>query len=79
MSKPIYMPKYGMSMQEGKIVTWFVNEGDHIESGDEIAEISENKAVHTLTAKVSGTIEKIIVNEDEVAKAGEEIALVAED
>lgn len=72
----VYMPKFGMSMVEGEIAKWLIKEGDKVNKGDEIVEISENKALQTVEAMVSGTLEKILVQEGEVARVGEPIAII---
>ena len=77
MEKEIRMPKYGMSMLEGEVVTWFFTEGDQVNEGDEILEIQENKAVHTITSKYSGILQKILVNEGESAPVGEVLAIIS--
>jgi len=78
MSQEICMPKFGMSMLEGEIGKWLVEEGDKICKGDDIVEIIENKATHTVQAMVSGRLEKIVVNEGESAAVGETIAVVSD-
>lgn len=78
MSIEICMPKYGMAMEEGEIAKWLKNEGDIVKKGDEIAEIEEEKAIHTLEAMESGTLEKIVVREGEVAAVGAVIAYLSE-
>lgn len=76
MAKEIYMPKFGMSMLEGEVARWIVKEGDKVSKGDDIAEITENKATHTIQALVSGTVDKIVVKEGETTKVGEVIAML---
>jgi pyruvate dehydrogenase E2 component (dihydrolipoamide acetyltransferase) len=78
MSKEICMPKYGMSMLEGEIVQWLIKAGDKVAIGDDIVEITENKAVHVLQAMDSGILERIVVNEGEIAKVGEVIAVLSD-
>lgn len=78
MSIEIYMPKFNMPMEEGEIVKWLKKEGDQVIKGDELAEIMESKANHTLEAAQSGTLEKIVVHEGEVAPVGTVIALLSE-
>lgn len=78
MAKEIYMPKLGMSMLEGEIASWLIKEGDKVAKGNQIVEIMENKATHTIEAMVSGTLEKIIVKEGETAKVGEVIAVLSD-
>jgi pyruvate dehydrogenase E2 component (dihydrolipoamide acetyltransferase) len=78
MTQEVYMPKFGMSMLEGEIGKWLIKEGDKINKGDDIVEIIDNKATHTVQAMVSGTLEKIVVNESEIAAVGATIAIVSD-
>jgi pyruvate dehydrogenase E2 component (dihydrolipoamide acetyltransferase) len=43
------MPKWGLSMTEGKVGAWLVEEGDEIEPGIEVADVE--------TEKISGSVE----------------------
>lgn len=78
MSKEVTMPKYGMSMFEAEIIKWLKNEGEQIKISDELVEVEENKSVHTIESLYSGTLEKILVQEGDIAKVGDVIALISE-
>jgi pyruvate dehydrogenase E2 component (dihydrolipoamide acetyltransferase) len=78
MAKEIRMPKFGMSMLEGEVVTWFKKEGEQVKTGDELFEVNENKAVHTVVSKHDGILEKIVVKEGESAPVGAILAIIAE-
>lgn len=75
----VKMPKYGMTVEKVKVQTWFVEEGDTVEPGTELVEVSENKATHTLESKVSGTVEKILVQEGDEVAPGTELVSIKED
>lgn len=78
MATDVFMPKFGMTMQEGEIVKWVKKEGDSVNKGDIIAEIMSEKITNNLEAQVSGTIETIIVKEGESAEIGSVIAKIEE-
>lgn len=65
--KKIIMPKVGLTMQSGIIERWLRKEGDYVEKGDTILEITTDKTNLEVEATDSGYIKAII------AKEGEEI------
>jgi pyruvate dehydrogenase E2 component (dihydrolipoamide acetyltransferase) len=74
---PVTMPKWGLSMTQGKIVDWLVAEGDEITPGMEIVEIDTDKIVGTLEATDSGVLRRIVAPTGTDAPVGGTIALIA--
>lgn len=66
----IRMPKFGISMVEGEVLTWFKAVGDKVEKGEAVLEFSENKAVHEIEAPEAGTLKEIYVQEGETVAIG---------
>lgn len=52
------MPKWGLSMTEGKIVAWLVDEGTQVEAGAEVVEIETEKVSSALEAPQSGVLRR---------------------
>ncbi|GAC1354697.1 MAG: hypothetical protein NVSMB42_12670 [Herpetosiphon sp.] len=73
---PITMPKMGFDMEEGTIVRWLKQVGDHVTKGDAIAEIETDKVTIEIEAFASGQLTQIIANDGEVAKVGSAIAML---
>ncbi|MBM9401711.1 pyruvate dehydrogenase complex dihydrolipoamide acetyltransferase [Gluconacetobacter azotocaptans] len=80
MSVNILMPALSPTMTEGKLARWLKKEGEHIQSGDVIAEIETDKATMEVEAVDEGTLGRILVTEGtEGVKVNAPIAiLVAE-
>ncbi len=74
---PVSMPKWGLSMQLGKITGWIAAEGDEIAVGDELADIETEKIVGTLEAAQAGTLRRIIARVGEDVPVSGIIALIA--
>lgn len=74
----INMPRLGLNMEEGKIIKWYVKEGDIFYKGNILCEIESEKVTNEYMAEYDGKILKIIVKEGESAKVGTSIA-IAED
>ena len=74
---PVTMPKWGLSMQLGKITSWIAAEGDEIAVGDELADIETEKIAGTLEAAEAGTLRRIVARVGEDVPVGGAIALIA--
>lgn len=65
------LPDIGEGIHEGEIVKWFVKEGDKIAEDDVLCEVQNDKAVVEIPSPVTGTVEKIHVEEGVVAVVGD--------
>lgn len=70
MELELKMPKYGITMQDGEVLTWFKKEGEEVLEGEAVLEFSENKAVHEIAAPRGGVLTRILVPEGERAEVG---------
>ena len=53
------VPKAAVSMQEGKLAEWFVNDGDSVKLGDIIYAIETEKTTLEIECPFEGTITRI--------------------
>ena len=74
---PVAMPKWGLSMQAGKITGWVVAEGDDVSVGDELADIETDKIAGTLEAADAGTVRRLVARVGEDVPVSGTIALLA--
>ncbi len=80
MATEVILPKWGLTMEEGTLVSWLKGEGDRVEEGEAIAEVETEKITTDLEAPVSGVIGKILVEEDtEDIPVGTPLCLIDED
>ncbi|MBC7239091.1 MAG: E3 binding domain-containing protein, partial [Chloroflexi bacterium] len=73
----LLMPKFGLTMEEGKVERWLKREGEEVKKGEPIVEVSSEKITNTVESPVDGIVAKILVKEGETAKVGTPIALIA--
>jgi len=63
---PIIMPKWGLSMQEGRLAEWHVKEGDVIAPGQEIMDVETDKIANVVEAADGGLLRRRVAAEDTV-------------
>ena len=78
MAVEVIMPKAGSEMEEGEIVQWFKNEGDHVEAGEVLLEIVTDKVNMEVEADASGTLLKILAQAGDVVPVVQTIAWIGE-
>ncbi len=66
------------TMEEGRLVKWFKNEGDTIANGDTLAEVETDKAIMELVARGEGVLRKRMLAEGDAAPVGTVIAVIAD-
>lgn len=76
--KTLEMPKWGLSMEEGSLAQWYIQEGDSFTKGQEICEIETSKIVNVLEAPFGGTLRRVIALQGDTLQVGAVLALVAE-
>ena len=74
---PVTMPKWGLSMQLGKVTAWIIDEGDEVGIGDDLADIETEKINGTLEAADAGTVRRIVAQVGEDVPVSGTIALLA--
>ena len=74
--EPVYMPKFGMTMEAGLIVEWLINEGDRVAEGDAMVIIETEKVSAELEAPAAGTVMEIGCEVDDEVPVGEIIAYI---
>ena len=73
----IVMPKLGVTMERGTIVSWLKKEGDFIEEGESFVEVETDKTSQEVESEFEGILRKILMDEDEEAAVGTPIAVIA--
>jgi pyruvate dehydrogenase E2 component (dihydrolipoamide acetyltransferase) len=72
----VTMPKYGQTMEEGKVVRWLKKEGDFIKKNEVYLEIEGDKSTIEVEADFEGRLHSILVDEETVVPCGTLIAKV---
>ena len=79
MATDVILPKWGLTMEDGTVVAWYVDEGDHVVEGEVIAEVETEKVENELESPCAGVVARILVDEDETVDVGTVLAVIASD
>ncbi len=70
----IAMPEMGESVTEGIVLEWHVAEGDFVNEGDTVVEVSTDKVDAEVPAPMDGVITKLIASVDDEVPVGAPLA-----
>ena len=74
----VRLPALGESVTEGTVTRWLKKIGDTVAIDEPLVEISTDKVDTEIPSPVSGTLQQILVAEDETAAVGAVLAIVAD-
>lgn len=74
----VVMPKWGLTMEEGKIVQWLKEEGQSVKKDEPLFEVETEKAINIVESPASGVLERILYPADSDVPVSQVIAIIAE-
>ncbi len=78
MAAPVVMPKLGLSMETGTVVTWHAREGDKVRKGDVLLVVETDKITTDVEAPQDGVLLKLLVPEGSEVKVQTLLAVIGE-
>lgn len=79
MATKMTMPQLGESVTEGTISRWLVGPGDTVQKYEPIAEVLTDKVSAEIPSSYTGTIEQLLVDENETVAVGADICTIVEE
>ena len=76
MATDIILPKFGFTLEESQIVAWLKQEGDFVEVGDPIAEVTTDKVNMEVEATAEGTLAGLRYQEGDMVPVTAVIATI---
>src|SRR6478672_4196817 len=78
MSERVTMPALGESVTEGTVTRWLKNVGDTVEVDEPLLEVSTDKVDTEIPSPVAGTLQEILVSEDDTVPVGADLAVIGD-
>lgn len=72
------MPKWGLSMTEGTVIAWLVEEGAELAVGDEVAEVETEKINGVVESPTAGLLRRRVAAVGDVVPVGGLLGVVAD-
>jgi len=73
----VTLPSLGEDTEEGATVSfWLVAEGDKVRKGDDLVELTTDKAAFTLPSPKNGTLVEKLVEEDDEVHVGDGLCVL---
>ena len=70
------LPQWGMGMQEGTIIRWLKQVGDHVDEGEALCEVETAKVETVMESPVAGRLARIVAAAGATVPVNEVIAVV---
>src|SRR5271154_798691 len=78
MAFSVQMPALGESVTEGTVTRWLKQEGDSVERGEPLLEVSTDKVDTEIPSPAAGVLTKIVAQEDDTVEIGGERAVIGD-
>ncbi|MDO5710868.1 MAG: 2-oxoglutarate dehydrogenase, E2 component, dihydrolipoamide succinyltransferase [Micrococcales bacterium] len=78
MSERVTMPALGESVTEGTVTRWLKSVGEEVAVDEPLLEVSTDKVDTEVPSPFAGTLQKILVDEDETADVGTDLCVIGD-
>ncbi|MCX7919243.1 MAG: hypothetical protein N3A72_06480 [bacterium] len=76
MAVDISLPELSDDIEYVTVTYWHYKVGDRVNEGDDLVEISTDKAVFNIPAPATGVLLEILVEEGDIAEVGESLGTI---
>jgi pyruvate dehydrogenase E2 component (dihydrolipoamide acetyltransferase) len=71
------MPKWGLSMTQGKVLEWLVQEGEEVDDGTEVVEVESEKIAGAIEAPTAGVLRRQVAEVGDTIPVGGLVGVIA--
>ena len=77
--KVITMPKWGLTMKEGSVGDWLIEEGETVDSSMEVVEVETDKITSAVEVSDSGILRRTVAVSGETLPVGALLGVITEE
>jgi pimeloyl-ACP methyl ester carboxylesterase len=74
----VYVPRWGVTMEQATIAAWLVKEDEPVVKGQDLVELETEKIVNVVQAPADGVLRRILVPKGETAPVGALLGVISE-
>lgn len=74
----LVMPKWGLTMTQGRVVKWLVPEGANVAASDELLDVETEKIASAVEARVGGVLRRHVASEGQEVPVSGLLAVIAD-
>lgn len=74
----VRMPKWGLAMEEGRVVGWSVELGAAVREGDDLVDIETSKITNVCQAPAGGVLRRVLAPADSTLPVGALLAVISD-
>ncbi|TWP37034.1 2-oxoglutarate dehydrogenase, E2 component, dihydrolipoamide succinyltransferase [Leekyejoonella antrihumi] len=78
MSEHVTMPALGESVTEGTVTRWLKQVGEEVAVDEPLLEVSTDKVDTEIPSPIAGTVQEILVQEDETVPVGSDLVVIGD-
>jgi pyruvate dehydrogenase E2 component (dihydrolipoamide acetyltransferase) len=73
-----YLPELGEGIEKATISYWYFQEGQDVKEGEDLVEITTDKATFNVPCPATGILSEVLVEEGDSVNVGEPLAIIEE-
>ncbi|MCK4423211.1 MAG: biotin/lipoyl-binding protein [Candidatus Omnitrophica bacterium] len=74
----VTLPELAEETKEATVSYWHMEEGDKVEEGDDLVELTTDKATFNVPSPASGVITEVFFEEGDTVEVGDTLAVIEE-
>jgi len=74
----VFLPELGEGIDKATVSYWYFREGQVVKEGEDLVEVSTDKATFNIPAPAGGLLAEILIQEGDTVNSGEPLAIIDE-